>query len=640
MDGKTAGNEILYDSSEKNQEEDFEKYIHSEEFISKFGDWEKANRLEKLNEKNKLNAFNPQKRQDNNELQENKSPSAYYDKRLINICQVPQMPYLEMKNGKWQPKEEAVQAVKEGKLFIEKDGQNYTMHDESAASFEISALDENGNTHYQTEEEKELPALKIHSELKEEKIQNLQIVTQEEFNRIVDSLYQPGKPDYRNIPEIIRLPKMNGGLAKKLGIKNENFFLKTNAAHVRPQRKGGYNQSFRKEEMKGMLDFIAGCQTAYIDSDERHQNFFLAGLDEQDNKKSNKIVFNKDKLGNYIVTIGKVESADLNSKNYTKVAVGVEPTIEKPEIKKDNVSYHDFAAGKIVYGKTVLPPFASMTSGGHLKTCENFVVKGYDSENGTYFAENGSEKLAIPRGTFNSLLNPASLHKSRQEEKIFRMEGNGIVFDNPKKGVKGTVVPEFSLMTQNGLQTYKDCVVSKFNESDKTYTFRNSDSIISVTEEQFKEITSPERFSNKFDENTPAYKKLLKTQYEDFFKERANTAYNFRHNLSVFCRKEANSPCDALKVAKGIIQKMSRAEQVRTKKLLQKIAREGESLNQLQLSVILRTELKLYSGVSLAPLGPGYPWLRCRSIPALRSGTASPPLLSLTHFMNMNHSNS
>ena len=61
--------------------------------------------------------------------------------------------YLEMKNGKWQPKEEAVQAVKEGKLFIEKDGQNYTMHNESAASFEISALDENGNTRYQTDEE-------------------------------------------------------------------------------------------------------------------------------------------------------------------------------------------------------------------------------------------------------------------------------------------------------------------------------------------------------------------------------------------------------------------------------------------------------------------------------------------------------
>lgn len=254
---------------------------------------------------------------------------------------------------------------------------------------------------------------------------------------------------------------------------------------------------------------------------------------------------------------------------------------KKPETKKDNVSYQDFAAGKIIYGRTVLPPFASMTSGGHLKTCENFVVKGYDSENGTYIAENGDERLSIPRETFNSLLNPAGVPKSQQEEKIFRMEGNGIVFDNPEKGVKGTVIPEFSLMTQNGLLTYKDCVVAKFNESDRTYTLRNNDSIISVTEGQFKEITSPERFENKFDENTPAYKKLLKTQYEDFFKERANTAYNFRHNLSVFCRKEANSPCDALKVAKGIIQKMSPAEQDRTKKLLKKIAREGESLNQL-----------------------------------------------------------
>lgn len=178
-----------------------------------------------------------------------------------------------------------------------------------------------------TEEEKELPTLKTHSELKEEKIQNLQTVTQEEFNNIVESLYQPGKPDYKNIPEIIRLPKINSEVAEKLGIENENFFLKTNVAHVRPQRKGGYNQSLRKEEMKGMLDFIASCQTAYIDSDERHQNFFLAGLDEQDNTKSNKIVFNKDKLGNYIVTIGKVDTFNLEEPKYTKVAVGVEPTI-------------------------------------------------------------------------------------------------------------------------------------------------------------------------------------------------------------------------------------------------------------------------------------------------------------------------
>ena len=269
------------------------------------------------------------------------------------------------------------------------------------------------------------------------------------------------------------------------------------------------------------------------------------------------------------------------------------------ETQKEDVSYQDYTAGKVIYGKTILPPFASMTSDGHLKTCENFVVKSYDNESGTYLVENENEKLSLPRETFNTLLNPAGLYKEQQEEKSFQMKGNGIVFDNPEKGVKGTVIPEFSLMTQNGLQTYKDCVVTKFNESDKTYTLRNGDSIISVTEETFKEISSPERFENKFDENTPAYKKMLKTQYDDFFKERSNTAYNFRHNLSVFCRKEANSPCDALKVAKGIINKMSPAEQDKTKKLLKKIAREGESLNQL----IVRT---YHEAIKAVPLNEEY----------------------------------
>lgn len=181
------------------------------------------------------------------------------------------------------------------------------------------------------------------------------------------------------------------------------------------------------------------------------------------------------------------------------------------ETQKEDVSYQDYTAGKVIYGKTILPPFASMTSDGHLKTCENFVIKSYDNESGTYLVENENEKLSLPRETFNTLLNPAGLYKEQQEEKSFQMKGNGIVFDNPEKGVKGTVIPEFSLMTQNGLRTYKDCVVTKFNESDKSYTLHNGDSIIFLTEESFKEITSPERFENKFDENTPAYKKMLKT---------------------------------------------------------------------------------------------------------------------------------
>lgn len=41
------------------------------------------------------------------------------------------MPYLEMKNGEWKPKEDAVQAVKKGMLSVEKNGQNYIMNDKT-----------------------------------------------------------------------------------------------------------------------------------------------------------------------------------------------------------------------------------------------------------------------------------------------------------------------------------------------------------------------------------------------------------------------------------------------------------------------------------------------------------------------------
>ncbi len=61
---------------------------------------EKTRLIDIVQKRNKPETFNPQKRQDSFELLENKSHAAYYDKRLINICQVPQMPYLEKVNGK------------------------------------------------------------------------------------------------------------------------------------------------------------------------------------------------------------------------------------------------------------------------------------------------------------------------------------------------------------------------------------------------------------------------------------------------------------------------------------------------------------------------------------------------------------
>lgn len=411
---------------------------------------------------------------------------------------------------------------------------------------------------------------------------------------------------YGYTPGFLEIYDQVGAVASELNIHKENSVVNDKA-----DEKNQQNESRFDNAVKERFELAAQKLSSLDINSENYKEAFellnriekltgISELSEKINFAENEAKENFQPSPN-VKTPEEFERMKKEIDNVKIVDESVEnsETEKNIETQKEDVSYQDYTDGKVIYGKTVLPPFVSITSEGYLKTCENFVVKSYNSESGTYLVENENEKLCLPRETFNSLLNPAGLYKEQQEEKTSRMEGNGIVFDNPEKGVKGTVIPEFSLMTQNGLQTYKDCVVTKFNESDKTYTLRNGDSIISVTEETFKEISSPERFENKFDENTPAYKKMLKTQYDDFFKERSNTAYNFRHNLSVFCRKEANSPCDALKVAKGIIKKMSPAEQNKTKKLLKKIAREGESLNQL----IVRT---YHEAIKEVPLNEEY----------------------------------
>lgn len=92
---------------------------------------EKGKLIDWIQQKNQPENLSPLITQRESGLSENESPFVYYDKRLINICQVPQMPYLEMKNGEWKPKEDAVQAVKNGMLSVEKNGQNYIMNDKT-----------------------------------------------------------------------------------------------------------------------------------------------------------------------------------------------------------------------------------------------------------------------------------------------------------------------------------------------------------------------------------------------------------------------------------------------------------------------------------------------------------------------------
>ena len=255
------------------------------------------------------------------------------------------------------------------------------------------------------------------------------------------------------------------------------------------------------------------------------------------------------------------------------------PSNEKSERNKENLaSVAPFdPTAPIVYGETVLPAFAVMAD-GKLQSIENAVVTGYDKENRVYTVDNGSEKMELPKATLETLLND-----KREQEQIQakRAEGRTIVFADEERGVKGTVIPEFAMYTAKGLETFKDFVPLKFNAAENSYTLSNGDTKMTVSAERFKEITASERFEDKFDENSPAWMKLCETQYNDFFRQRDNTAYNFRHNLSVYCRKEANSPCDALHLAKSIIAKMPKDEKKKTQKLLQNMAHENESTNEL-----------------------------------------------------------
>ncbi|MCR5252580.1 MAG: hypothetical protein K6C98_02570 [Treponema sp.] len=230
----------------------------------------------------------------------------------------------------------------------------------------------------------------------------------------------------------------------------------------------------------------------------------------------------------------------------------------------------------IIYGKTILPSFAVLAD-GKLTSIENAVVKSHDKTKNVYIVDNGIDSFELPESTFKTLLQD----KIEEEKKKARIaEGKTIIFEDKARGVKGTIIPEWAMFTQNGLESFKDFVATRFNSNDNSYTLTNGNTTINISADKFKEITAPERFETKFDENSPAYKKLCETEYNDFFKPRDNTAYNFRHNLEVYCRREANSPCDAFNVAKEIIRRMDKEEKKKTENLIKKIVGKNETINE------------------------------------------------------------
>ena len=253
---------------------------------------------------------------------------ANYDKRLLRICQIPQLPYLENVNGKWQPSIATVGKVMNGTLFVEKDENGVQiLHDtekdivigqDLSDFFKNASQSENLST-------EEIPELKTYHTLKKEDVENLEIISDEDFSDIVDSIILN---DYKHIPNVIRLPNIKNELAEKLGLeKDAAFIMKKSATHIRPDRKGSYGQAFDTEEYRKIPEVLRDADFAVVD--KYLQNFQVVFDDENDNSKINKIIFNKDKIGNYLVTIGKVDrESAFSEKRNTVVAVGVAPTIQ------------------------------------------------------------------------------------------------------------------------------------------------------------------------------------------------------------------------------------------------------------------------------------------------------------------------
>lgn len=170
-----------------------------------------------------------------------------------------------------------------------------------------------------------------------------------------------------------------------------------------------------------------------------------------------------------------------------------------------------------------------------------------------------------------------------------------------------TAIAKFAMVTQNGLKSYSDMAVASYEKTTDSYLLVSEDKSQQVrvqsstmaallSDERQKEI---EKTNSQIEENKKigrgtesleVKKEMLEqgisvAQYNDFFQTRENCANNFRHNLSVMCRKEANSPLDALKIANKIITQMSDSEKLKTRDLLDLLRKDGQSRNEVLVDV-------------------------------------------------------
>ena len=167
-----------------------------------------------------------------------------------------------------------------------------------------------------------------------------------------------------------------------------------------------------------------------------------------------------------------------------------------------------------------------------------------------------------------------------------------------------TVLPKFSVITQNGLVTFEGAVLEKRNANEKSWTIRDlngetmtiQDSTIYEIMDNAASIKKAPEENKENIKNGRNFEYLIKSQYKDFYELRPNTANNFIHNYEAYCRREANSPCDGLLIAKKIIEKMPSGEKNKIESLLKKRSiNNGITVNEMLIE-------RYHKAVSIVPI--------------------------------------
>ncbi len=158
------------------------------------------------------------------------------------------------------------------------------------------------------------------------------------------------------------------------------------------------------------------------------------------------------------------------------------------------------------------------------------------------------------------------------------------------------ILPDFCMITDNGLELFSGYYIT--NKKNGIYTLSNGDSEISLPRETVYEIKAHE--FNSININDKEYNNILESQYNDFFKYRKpNNAENFIHNYSVICRTQVNTPVEAIKAAKDLINMLPENE----KKLVHTILNNKKESNQNINDVVMDL---YFSAIKQKPLNDNY----------------------------------